>query len=286
MTPPTPSSGTASAERKVLNFEGSFKISRFDRRIAVDDRLPVLRHPAGKSVADRNAQRREQTVVVAVHIFGNQFVFALDVDGDGVVGHHRLELDGEYRKRFAETERSTQILAQFEQRLRFLPSGGDGGQERGLASGVILNGGVFESGGRLQTALDFDGGGQRAVGIGRRLGYGQAFEMLVALLQNVDHFGIERLARFRGEFLHDVFQRQGAAVLTIRSKSVEIVDGRQDACSDGNFCALQVPEDSRSRPTFRGGRARWAPPDRGSARVPEFRRRPACESSSSRILPA
>ncbi len=54
------------------------QISGLDRWIAVDDRLPVLRHPARKTAAQRNAQRREQAVIVAADLFRNQFLPALE----------------------------------------------------------------------------------------------------------------------------------------------------------------------------------------------------------------
>ena len=50
------------------------QISGLDRWIAVDDRLPVLRHPSGKAGAQGNAQRSEQTVIVAADQFWNQFL--------------------------------------------------------------------------------------------------------------------------------------------------------------------------------------------------------------------
>ena len=102
------------------------QVSRFDRRVAVNDRLAIVRHPAGESLADGDAQRREKAVVIPVYIFGNQFVLALDVDGNGIVGHHRFQFHGEHGESFGQTQGSAEILAEFEQRLRFLPGGGNG----------------------------------------------------------------------------------------------------------------------------------------------------------------
>src|SRR3954471_18440686 len=72
--------------------------------------------------------------------------------------------------------------------------------------------------------------------------------MLVALLQDVDDLRIERLSRFARELLHHVFQRQGAAVLPIGGQRVEIVDGGEDACADGDFRSLEAERISGAVP--------------------------------------
>ena len=165
----------------------------------------------------------------------------------GTIG---FSLHGEDRERFSEAERSSQVLAQLEERLSFLPSGGDGRQERGFTSGVVLRDGVFESSSRLQAALNFDRGGERRIWIFRGLGDCQALELLITLLQNLDDLRVERLARLGGEFLHDLVQGQRAPVLPVRSQRVEIVDRGKDARPDRNFCALQSHADSRPVPFF------------------------------------
>ena len=63
--------------------------------------------------------------------------------------------------------------------------------------------------------------------------------MVVPALQNVDDFGVERLARLNGQLLHHVLQRQSAAILAVGGESIQIVDGREDSSSHGNLCALQ-----------------------------------------------
>ena len=52
---------------------------------------------------------------------GTSSCAALHIDGDGIVGHQPPQLHREHRQGFAQAERSAQVLAQFEQGLRFLP---------------------------------------------------------------------------------------------------------------------------------------------------------------------
>jgi len=108
-----------------------------------------LRHPPRESLSHRNAQRRKQPEIVAIHIFRHQFIAVADVDGNRVVGHRAAQFHRKYGKRFAQTERSPQVLAEFEQRLRFLPRRRDRTEKAALLrlppslrleTGVGLNG--------------------------------------------------------------------------------------------------------------------------------------------------
>ena len=54
-------------------------------------------------------------------------------------GTRRRSFTREHRKRFAQAERSAQILAQFEQGLRFLPRRRDRGQESGFLAWRVLD---------------------------------------------------------------------------------------------------------------------------------------------------
>src|SRR5258708_2207565 len=80
------------------------QISGFDRGISVYDRLFVVCYPPGESLAHWDTQGRKEAIVVPVDIFGDQFLVPLDVDRDGIVGDHRLELDREPRKSLTQTE--------------------------------------------------------------------------------------------------------------------------------------------------------------------------------------
>ena len=135
---------------------GIVQVSRFDGRVPVHDGLFVMGDPAGKSLADRDTQRGKEPVVVSIHVFGNEFVVAQNVNGDGVVRHHRLELNRENRERLTQAERSTQTLAQLEECLRFLACGGDGGKERGFASDGFLDCGFFETRSGSFSSFDLD----------------------------------------------------------------------------------------------------------------------------------
>jgi len=81
-----------------------------------------------------------------------------------------------------------------------------------------LYGGVLESGCRLEAALDFDGGGEWTAGILPRLGHGEAFQILITLLQNLDDLGSNDFARLGRQFLHYIPQRQSAPVLAIGTR--------------------------------------------------------------------
>ena len=105
------------------------QIARFDRRIAVDDRFAILRHPAREALAERNFERGEQAEVFAVDIFGAQLVVAQNIDRQRIVGDHALQPDRQQRQRLVQAERIAQILRQLEEVLHFLAGGGDGGQE-------------------------------------------------------------------------------------------------------------------------------------------------------------
>ena len=82
--------GTQRAE-----FRGIVQIARLDRRIAIDDRLAVLCHPAGQALSQRDAQRFKQPEVVSADVLGQE-IPAPHVDGDRIVGHQALEFHREY----------------------------------------------------------------------------------------------------------------------------------------------------------------------------------------------
>ena len=105
------------------------QIAGLHRRVAVEDRLAVLGHPARQTLADRNLQRREQPEVVAADELGQQAVVAAHVDGHRVVGNHALQADCQDGERLVQAERVAQALGQFEQRMSFLPRGRDLGEE-------------------------------------------------------------------------------------------------------------------------------------------------------------
>ena len=140
--------GTQRAE-----FRGIVQIARLDRRIAIDDRLAVLCHPAGQALPQRDAQRFKQPEVVSADVLGQQEIPAAHVDGDRIVGHQALEL----HQCFVEAERGAEILAEFEQRLRFLPRRGDGSEEGRL---FVFRAGCDESGGGSCPAFHLQVGGK------------------------------------------------------------------------------------------------------------------------------
>ena len=71
-------------------------------------------------MSHRDAQRSKQPEVIAIHIFRHQFVAMPDVDGNRIVGHRPTQLHRKHRKRFAQAERGSEVLAEFEKSLRFL----------------------------------------------------------------------------------------------------------------------------------------------------------------------
>ena len=92
----------------MLNFEGSFKYPGSTEGLPLMIGFAIVSDPSGKSLPNRYPQRREETIVVSIHVFRYQFVVALDVDRDGIVGDHGLELYRKHRERLSETEGSAQ----------------------------------------------------------------------------------------------------------------------------------------------------------------------------------
>src|SRR5579871_4160828 len=123
MTPANPSSGTASAERKVLNFDGSFKYPGSTDGFPLMIGLRFCATQPDKPCP--TGMRSEESIVIAIHIFGHQFIVASHIDCNRVIRHHRLELHREYRQGLAQAQRCAKVLAQFEQCLRFLACRGD-----------------------------------------------------------------------------------------------------------------------------------------------------------------
>ena len=83
-------------------------------------------------MSHRNAQRSKQPEVIAIHIFRHQFIAVADVDRNRIVGHRPPQLHRKHRERFAQTERSPKILAEFEKSLRFLARRRDRSQKTAL----------------------------------------------------------------------------------------------------------------------------------------------------------
>src|SRR5205807_9325007 len=98
-------------------------------RIAIHDGFTVLRDPAGKTLPDRDLQRREQAEVVAGDELRHQTIILLAINRDGVVRNKALQANRQHRKSFVERKRVTDCLAELEQHLRFLTSARDGRQE-------------------------------------------------------------------------------------------------------------------------------------------------------------
>ncbi len=94
--------GECRTERAELG--GIIQVSRFDRGIAVDDRLFIVSHPSRQTLADRNSERREQAEVVAVYMFWDQLFAALDIDCDGIIWNQTAQFYGKYRQRFRQAE--------------------------------------------------------------------------------------------------------------------------------------------------------------------------------------
>jgi len=211
----------------------------FHRRIAVEHGAAGLRDPAGKPLAHRNLQRREEPEAFAVDVFRMQPSLAADIHRDGIEWHHPLESCGDHRKRFIQAERTAQVLRQFEKQLRFQAGGHDGIQEFELL-GARRNGrpGHLEARIRGIAAFYHQVGGEprhRSV-----LARGLLFKLHIASLQELHHNGVEALAGQFSDFSHRLVQRQGAPILPVRRQRVQAVDGRKNARPDRNFRALQA----------------------------------------------
>ena len=77
--------GQRRSQRAVLR--GIVQIARLDRRIAVQDRLMVLRDPSREPFAFRNSQGREQPEIVPAHELGREHSVLQHIHGHGVVRH-------------------------------------------------------------------------------------------------------------------------------------------------------------------------------------------------------
>ncbi len=168
-----------------------------------------------------------------------------DVDGNRVVGHRAAQFHRKYGKRFAQTERSPQVLAEFEQRLRFLPRRRDRTEKAALLrlppslrleTGVGLNG-RFPIPVR-SLGLDFRGQPLFPQAVGALVN--QLFELFVFPFQHPYHVRIERLPRFFHQPRHRFGHRESPPVLPVRSHRVQEVDRRQNAGANRNLGPLQA----------------------------------------------
>ena len=75
-------------------------------------------------------------------------------------------------------------------------------------------------------------------------------ELAITARENLDDTRIETGSGFRRDLGHGFIERQCAAVLAVRGKGVEAIDGGQNARADRNFFAFQPIRDNRSRPSF------------------------------------
>src|SRR6266852_6920323 len=135
------------------------QITGLNRRIAIQDRLAVLRDPPRQSLSNRNAQRGKQPEVVAIHILRHKFRTLADVDGNRIVGNRPPQLHRKHRERFAQAERSSQILAKLEKGLCFLARRRDRTQKtalRQLPPPLRLEPGVRPDGRLSVCVLVFD----------------------------------------------------------------------------------------------------------------------------------
>ena len=238
-----------------------------------------------RPLPQRNAQRREQTVVVPAHQLGNQFLSALYIDGDGVVGHQPPELHREHRQGLAQAERSAQVLAQFEQGLRFLPRRRDRRKECGFLAGSVLDRDVFEARRRRSPGFHFHFGRERRHRLAPVGGFHQLFQLAIAPLQNAHHF--------RDQTTFPTPPTDASLLLPAARPAG--IDGRRPWRRENprkKGCALppeflrpSARRDSPIHPIFRGGRARSAPPDKESGPAPGSPPRPGGGSSSFQILP-
>ena len=130
------------------------QIAGLHRRIAVDDRLAVFRHPSRESLPKRDLERREQAEVFAVDIFRHKDVVLADVDRQRVVRDHAPQADRQHRESLVQAERVSQILRELEQRLHFLARCCDRLQEVDLIRGALRTGArLLETGRRRVAAL-------------------------------------------------------------------------------------------------------------------------------------
>ncbi len=65
-------------------------------------------------------------------MLGQQDIATPHIDCDGIVRHEALEFHREYGEGFVEAERGPEVLAEFEEGLRFLPRRGNGSKESSL----------------------------------------------------------------------------------------------------------------------------------------------------------
>ena len=144
-----------------------------------------------RPLPQRNAQRRKQAVVVPAHMLRNQLRVALYIDRDGIVGHQPPEFHREHRQGFAQAERSAQVLAQFEQGLRFLPRRRDRRQERSFLARRVLDRDVFKARRRRRPGFHFHFGRELRHRLAPEGGFDQLLQLAIAPLQDAHHFGIE-----------------------------------------------------------------------------------------------
>ena len=197
----------------------------------------------------------------------------------------------QHRQRFVQAERIAQVLRDLEQRLHFLARRGDGGEEVDRCASLCPRSGR-DVRGRFEAR-------RRRIARARSLTSVESFPVCrvpcLRLLLQLDvapasappPLADRSLARFRRS--RSSWPRPAAAPGgtggRVASASRQSTAARMRA-PIGNFFAREPVRIAACRPIFRDARARSAPPDRGTAPVPESRRPPPDGSSSSRTLPA
>ncbi len=220
------------------------QITGLNRRIAIQDRLAVLRDPPRQSLSNRNAQRGKQPEVVAIHILRHKFLTLADVDGNRIVGNRPPQLHRKHRERFAQAERSSQILAKLEKGLCFLARRRDRTQKtalRQLPPPLRLEPGVRPDG-RLSVCVlvfDFHFRGQFLLAqiVGALVD--QFFQLQIFAFEHPDHFRIKSLSRFTHQLRHRFIHRQRAPILPVRSHRIQKIHRRQDAGANRNLAPAQ-----------------------------------------------
>ena len=100
---------------------GFHDVARFDLRIAVHDRFAVLCHPSTEAFAHPELERRQRFEIFPADQLRQEPAVAVHKYRDGIVRDHASQPHGEHGQCFAQAQRHSEILAELEHRLRFLP---------------------------------------------------------------------------------------------------------------------------------------------------------------------
>ncbi len=122
-------------QRGVLS--GIDDVAVFDLRIAIHDRLAVLRDPSAQSLAHLDFQRGEHAEIFSADQFGQQPAIAIHEHGNRVIGNHAAQAHRKHGEGFAQAQRDAEILAELEHGLRLLPRRGNRGEEVGALAGAV-----------------------------------------------------------------------------------------------------------------------------------------------------